>query len=273
MIDLWTGTPGSGKSLHMAHQIKDDLRWGKNVISTSAIDTKLCFMSGFAEWLFNLTKGKIRLYKPDKREHNFHYIDIKDITPDYLYEFAARHHKFGKEHQTIVYLDECVAIFSPTVLTEKVWNEWDTFFRKHRHIGYDVVLIPQSPRLISRKVKEYAEHEVKHYNRKNHGLFGLFLSLVLGSLFSYSVCWRGTREAPLSQGFFMYKPLYGQMYNSYCMFDETLLPYKEAYKKKQEAATALCLALIERRKQLENEKSDSSDRCLADIYVDCDHSH
>lgn len=249
--DLWTGTPGSGKSLHMAHDIKDNLRWGKFVISTSYIDTSLCFMSRFAEMIYNKSKGKIKLYKPDKREKNFYYVDINEITPDYLYEFAARHHVFGKEHQTVVYLDECVAIFSPTVMSEKTWNEWDTFFRKHRHIGYDIVLIPQSPKLISRKIREYAEHEVKHYNRKNHGLFGLFLSMILGSLFSYSVCWRGTKDVPLSQGFFTYKYIYGRMYNSYCMYDGTLMPYKEAHKK---ALSRLCAVLIERSEQLEQDQ-------------------
>ena len=107
----------------------------------------------------------------DKRAKNFFFKDIHDITPEYLYDFAAKYHVFGKEHQTIVILDECVAIFSPTVISDntKVWNEWDTFFRKHRHIGYDVILIPQSKKLIARKVLEYCEFEVKHYNRKHQG--------------------------------------------------------------------------------------------------------
>ena len=65
-----------------------------------------------------------------------------------------------------------LAIFSPTVIGDdvKTWNEWDKFFRVHRHLGFDVILIPQSDRLISRKVKCYSEYEVKHFNRKNHGM-------------------------------------------------------------------------------------------------------
>ena len=85
-------------------------------------------------------------------------------------------------------------------------GEWDTFFRKHRHIGYDVILIPQSKKLIARKVLEYCEFEVKHYNRKHQGTLGWIFSLFLGSLFSYSTCWRGTKDKPLEQGFFTYKP-------------------------------------------------------------------
>lgn len=234
MISLLSGTPGSGKSLHCAQEIREKLRWGKRVVSTCAVDTTLCFMNRLQELIFSVTKGKVHLYNEDSREKNFFYVDIHEITPEYLYQFAAKYHVFGKEHQTLLILDECVAIFSPTVLSENIkrWNEWDTFFRKHRHLGYDVYIIPQSKRLISRKVIEYCEFEIKHYNRKNHGMFGFFLSLAVGGLFSYNTCWRGTKEKPIEQKFFRYKRLYGSMYNSYSMFEETLKPYQEAEKKR-----------------------------------------
>lgn len=255
MIQIYSGTPGSGKSLHIAHEIKDYLNFGKRVISSCDIDTDLCFLNPFQKWYVNHFKKKPKRIKRDKRADNFFFKDIHDITPQYLYEFAARYHKFGKEHQTIVILDECVAIFSPTVISDntKVWNEWDTFFRKHRHIGFDVILIPQSKKLIARKVLEYCEFEVKHYNRKHQGTLGWIFSLFLGSLFSYSTCWRGTKDKPLEQGFFTYKPIYGLMYNSYSMYDETLNPYKEAEKKR--LMFELCKVLEERRMQLDFTKS------------------
>ena len=242
MIQQYTGTPGSGKSLHAAHEIRADLRCGKYVISTMSVDTELCFLNPVQEWLFNHFGIRPKRKKRDKREKNFVYVDINDITPEYLYDHAARHHVFGKEHQTVVYLDECVAIFSPTVIgdNKELWNRWDTFFRKHRHIGFDIVIIPQSAKLISRKVIEYCEFEVKHFNRKNHGAFGFWLSLFVGGLFSYSVCWRGVKAKPLEQGWFTYKPLYGQMYNSYSMFDSTLLPYKKEWERKKMLLSALC---------------------------------
>lgn len=249
MMCLWSGTPGSGKSLHCAHEIKDDLRFNKNVISTCYIDTTYCFMSKLQEFIFNITKGKIHLYNEDERQKNFHYIPIEEITPAYLYEFAAKYHKFGKEHQTTLILDECVAIFSPTVLADNIqrWNEWDEFFRKHRHLGYNIIIIPQSKRLISRKVIEYCELEVKHFNRKYHGNFGFILSLLFGSLFSWSLYWRGTKEC-LEQHFFRYSYLYGSMYNSYSMFDETLLPYRE--KAKKELMQQFVNLIAERRDKL-----------------------
>ena len=279
MISLWSGTPGSGKSLHCAHEVREDLRFNKYVISTCYIDTTYCFMNPLQEFIFRISKGKLHLYNDDPREKNFYYVPIEEITPKYLYEFAAKHHVFGKEHQTTLILDECVAIFSPTVLSENIkrWNEWDEFFRKHRHLGYNVIIIPQSKRLISRKVIEYCEFEVKHYNRKHHGNFGWILSMLIGGLFSYSVCWRGVKGKPLEQHFFTYHRLYGSMYNSYSMFDETLLPYKKAFEqaekkrvmqqlvnvlsgelRKREAderkrlMSELSLLLNERRKQLED---------------------
>lgn len=274
MIEIYSGTPGSGKSLHIAHEIRNYLRIGKRVISTCEIDTDLCFLNPFRVFWINRTGKKPRKIRRNKKADNFTYIDINEVKPDFLYEYAAKHHVFGKEHQTLLILDECVAIFSPTVISQNtsLWNEWDTFFRKHRHIGYDVVLIPQSKRLIARKVLEYCEFETKHYNRKHQGFLGFFFSLFLGSLFSWSKCWRGTKK-PLEQGFFTYKPIYGLMYNSYSMFYSTLNPFKEAEKKKlmqelantlggyvkrnelpdrQRLATDLCTILNERRKQLEH---------------------
>lgn len=56
--ELWTGTPGSGKSLHVAKDIRENLRYGKKVISTCNIDTDLCFMNKLQEFLFNISRVK-----------------------------------------------------------------------------------------------------------------------------------------------------------------------------------------------------------------------
>lgn len=250
MIELYSGTPGSGKSLHTAHEIRFHLRLGRRVISSCDIDTDLCFLNPFQTWYINHIRKKPKRIKHNSKADNFLFKDIQEITPDFLYEYAAKHHVFGKEHQTLVILDECVAIFSPTVISNDIkrWNEWDTFFQKHRHIGYDVVLVPQAKKLIARKVLEYCEFETKHYDRKHQGFLGFIFSMFLGSLFSWTKYWRGTKE-PLEQGFFTYRPLYGLMYNSYSMFDETLQPYKD--KERKRLMQELVNSLNERRKQLE----------------------
>lgn len=254
MMELWTGTPGSGKSLHLAHDVRENLRFNKRVISTCNINTGMCFMNHLQQFLFNVSKGKIDLHGYDKREKNFYYLPLEECHPKVFYEFAARFHVFGKEHQTIIYLDECVALFSPTVIGNnlKLWNEWDEFFRIHRHIGYDIVLIPQDKGLISRKVLKYAETEIKHYNKKHHGTLGFFLSLFLGGLFCYKTYWRGDKRIPIDQHFFTYKPFYGQMYNSYSYFNKKLLPYRKTWEEKEEKLRLLCVVLqsvIDRKNQ------------------------
>lgn len=231
-VTMFSGTVGSGKSLHTAREIKEKLRWGRNVISTVNIDTTLCFMNKIQEWVFNITRGKKHYYIEDVRQKNFYYIDILEVTPEYLYRFAGMHHVEGKERQTYLYLDECVAIFSPTCRTMqdlKEWEKWQTFFRMSRQLGYEIIIIPQSARLISRKVIETCEIEVKHFAQKHHGTFGFFLSFFLGGVFTAYTFWRGDKRKAQSQHWYKYKPLYGAMYNSYTLFADAVRPYKEAY--------------------------------------------
>ncbi len=228
MIALYSGTVGSGKSLHTAREIREHLREGRFVVSTCNIDTSLCFMNTLQELIFNISNGKIHLWNYDERQKNFFFVDILQVTPDYLYTFAAKHHREGKERQTYLYLDECVAIFSPTCQTMqnlKLWEQWQTFFRVSRQIGFEVVLVPQSTTLISRKVKECCEMDVRHYNYKYKGTLGFFLSLFVGGLFCAATFWRGEKRECVEQKLYRYRPLYGRMYNSYTLFGETLKPY------------------------------------------------
>ena len=245
MIQLFSGTPGSGKSLHAVHEIEKDLKFGKNVISTMFVDTDLCFYNCFQRFIFNHFGRRPKKFKPDKRQKHYHFIDNLNLTPEYLYSFAARYHTEGREHQTVLYIDECVSLFSPTVIGDnpKLWNKWNDFFRVHRHLGYDIVLIPQSTKLISRKVVEYCEYEVRHYNKKYQGSFGFFFSLAVGGFFSYSTYWRGVKSKPLDSGFFRYRPIYGAMYNSYVMFGDTLKPYLKEWEQKKIYLSQLCCQL------------------------------
>ena len=123
-----------------------------------------------------------------------------------------------------------------------------------------MVLIPQSKKLIARKVLEYCEFETKHYNRKHQGFLGFLFSAFLGSFFSYTKFWRGTKE-PLEQGFFTYKPIFGLMYNSYSMFDETLKPFKEAEKKKLMQEIANTLASYSKARELPDRQRLMSELC------------
>ena len=89
MIQLFSGTPGSGKSLHAVHEIEKNLKYGQNVISIMNVDTDLCFYNFFCRFIFNQFGRRPKKFKRDKRQNNFHYIDNRNLSPEYLYSFAA----------------------------------------------------------------------------------------------------------------------------------------------------------------------------------------
>ena len=90
MIEVYSGTPGSGKSLHIAHVIRNYLRLGKRVISTCDIDTDLCFLNPFRVFWINRTGKKPKRIKRNKKADNFTYIDINEVKPDFLYQYALQ---------------------------------------------------------------------------------------------------------------------------------------------------------------------------------------
>ena len=90
MIILYSGTPGSGKSLDVARQIMLKGKLGQNFIGNMIIKKK---------YLKDM-KGK------------YLYVDTDSLDPDELMEYARKYHKHGIEHQTILVIDECQQIFN-----------------------------------------------------------------------------------------------------------------------------------------------------------------
>lgn len=85
-ISLYSGTPGSGKSLHATERIRARLKRGLPVLAN-----------------YNLDKSKI------PNPELFHYVDNQDLKPSVLVNFArgwfGTHH-FG-EDKILVVVDEC----------------------------------------------------------------------------------------------------------------------------------------------------------------------
>lgn len=163
MIELYSGTPGSGKSLHLARKVRDSLKFSCNVIGTFHINKK-------------------NLWKNSKYEYT--YINIYDLTPQYLYNYYQEHKKELKPHiegSFLLVIDECQRIFnSREWQTNANRKDWITFFAEHRHLGFNVILISQTDIMIDRQIRSLIEYNTLHRKVDNLGFFGKFLSLFTG---------------------------------------------------------------------------------------------
>ena len=88
MIEFYSGTPGSGKSLHVAKRI-----WIKLFIKKQNVIAN-----------FNINQ---ELYNKKKKKGMFDYITNMELTPDYLIEYALLNHKPGIENQTFLFSFSC----------------------------------------------------------------------------------------------------------------------------------------------------------------------
>lgn len=171
MIYLYSGTPGSGKSLHATMKARDNVIAGRPVIANYAL---------------NFPKAKHRAL--------FRCWDNLDVTPDALVDFATdwwSTHPFKEESIRLI-LDECQLIFNSRSWDSKGAKgkdgtvsgpsrmDWIRFFSQHRKYGYSVILVAQSDRMIDRQIRSLIEYEYLHRKVSNFGWRGWLLSLALG---------------------------------------------------------------------------------------------
>lgn len=158
MIRLYSGTPGSGKSLHNAKDVINRSRFGKPVIGNFPCD----------------------LSKYPKA--NYTYVPNYELTPDYLMNYSREYFK-GKpirEGRILLVIDECQLMFNSRDWQQKGRNEWLSFFTQHRKYGYDVTLIAQFDRMIDKQLRGVIEYEYVHRKLSNYGFGGKIMSLLFG---------------------------------------------------------------------------------------------
>ena len=126
MIQLYSGTPGSGKSLHTAQKIY----WYANSFKNHLI---ICN--------FEVDTSKLR--HPER----IVYIDNDALSvPDQVVEKA---HDFNsenglKENNIILIIDEAQLLFNAREWNIEGRKEWMSFFTQHRKLGFNIILIAQS---------------------------------------------------------------------------------------------------------------------------------
>lgn len=201
MIYLYSGTPGSGKSLHQASNI---YWWVKS--------GHLCIAN------FDVDKYSI----PSRDEPKFYYVPNDQLTPELLIQASRlyfRDNKF-KEGSIRLFIDECQLLFNAREWNTKGRKEWLSFFTQHRKYGYDIFLVAQFDRMIDRQIRSLIEYEVIHRKVKNFGKWGfVFNTLAGGNLFVAVKIWYPMKEK-ISSEYFKGHKRYFNLYNTFNTFDE-----------------------------------------------------
>lgn len=221
-VDLYSGTPGSGKSLHVTRNILLNLWAGKDVISNYPIKFK---------------KKEIKKGYEDR----FYYVKTEDLTVDKLMKFAhiQGYIKKRKENQCLVVIDEAGGRFNvDSDKNEKNALEdffsdsnkgvqvkefgrkdrmiWKKFFSQHRKYGFDFILIAQDDRMLDRQIRAMIEKEYKHRKAQNiKWWFRLFpLKLFISIEYYYQMKLKTDYE------FFFFTKNIGNRYDHMKLFDE-----------------------------------------------------
>lgn len=164
MIALYSGTPGSGKSLHLARTVRDSLKFNCPVIGTFHINNQMLWKNS---------------------PYPYTYINIYDLTPRFLldyYEKNKRYLKKGVEDSFLVCIDECQRIFNSRTWQEtKNRNEWITFFAEHRHFGFNIILVSQMDIMIDRQIRGLIEYNYLHRKLDGFGFGGKIMSFFCGN--------------------------------------------------------------------------------------------
>lgn len=173
MIYLYSGSPGSGKTLHAVSQILQNLRRDLPVIANFPINGEYA-----------------------KHPEMFRYGDNSEVTPDVLMEASKAYWEavggHVKEDSMLLVLDECQLIFNT-----RDWRNnkrWISFFTQHRKMGYRVILIAQNLDMLDKQIRPLIEYEYKHRKMVNAGFFGYVISFLMGSRFLYRKEWAQVRK-------------------------------------------------------------------------------
>lgn len=204
MIELYSGTPGSGKSLHAAEVIYWRLRHGVPVIANFPIDV-----------------AKVPKYK-----NTFYEVNNDDLSPACLYEFAQAYFdqsSTGFEEESIyLVIDEAQLLFNARAWSSSDRAGWLSFFSQHRKWGYHVLLIAQYDRMLDRQIRALIEYEEIHRKVGNFGIPGKLMSTAAGGTLFFAVRYWYPIKERIDMYPFVAKKKYYSLYDTAMYFDSDM---------------------------------------------------
>lgn len=203
-IHVYTGTPGSGKSLHAASEVRFQLtrRYPRPVLANFPLSA-------------DAPVG-------DNRDL-YHYIPNEDMSAARLISFADDYWKntdgpFREDYLTLI-LDECQLLFNSRNWSQSSRMSYLEFLSQSRKYGYKVVLIAQSCKMIDNQFRMLVEVEHNHRRVSSMGPLGAALSLPFGGRLFMIVRYLYQVNERLGMDFFRGTRADMQMYDSYATFE------------------------------------------------------
>lgn len=200
MVEMYNGTPGSGKSLHAAEKIYFSLKMGRPVIANFEIDV-------------NKIKG---------RKAEFTYIDNEHLNVEFLKRYAINYWKGKrvKEDSIVLIIDEAQLLFNCREWAKNGRAEWTSFFTQHRKLGYKIILVCQFDAMLDKQIRSLVEYQYVHRKVSNFGAFGKVLNVLsFGGLFVAVQVWYPLGEK-IGNEFYKAKKRYYSLYDTYLLLDQ-----------------------------------------------------
>lgn len=200
MVKLFSGTPGSGKSLHTAEKIYYALRAGRPVLAN-----------------FEINLGFVQGKRQRRRKLKFVYLPNDRLTVAALTDFSQAYfkkHRVREDHILLV-IDEAQLIFNAREWNQNGRSDWLRFFTEHRKYGYEIVLVAQFDRMLDRQIRAVIEYEYIHRKVSNFGVWGKIFSLVaFGKLFVAVQMWYPLHER-IGAEWFVCRPRFFRLYDTF----------------------------------------------------------
>lgn len=209
MIELYSGTPGSGKSLHTADLINRWLcRWRAPVIANFTFNAQACHPKGWGSFL---------------------QVSNSELSPDFLIFFSEKYKELRgwqsvPEEHILLVIDEAQLLFNAREYQKAGRADWVSFFTQHRKLGYRVILIAQFDRMLDRQIRSVIEYEHIHRKVRNIGKGGFLMSLIAGGGLHVCVKVYKPLNEKVESTFFKGNKFLYSLYDSYTRFDDGSTP-------------------------------------------------
>lgn len=201
-IYLYSGRPGSGKSLHAAKDVMYDLKNDRKPV---------------------ITNFEVR-HDESWKGHST-YVPNCDLSAEYLCDFASdtwRVRDFAEDGILLV-VDEAQLLWNSRNWQDNNRMEFLQFMSQHRKFGYKIILIAQSDIMIDKQFRTLIEYEVFHRKASNYGAFGRLIKLLcFGEMFIASTYYYEQKNVKLDTQWYRYDKKAAAIYDSYKTFDQKM---------------------------------------------------